>query len=99
MKKLTIVFLLISGIFAYSCSTSKTAQKTVAAKNVSFETGVFPILTKHCTKCHSDFSDKEIAAGNMDTMISLIEKGIMPPNDEKPSKEEINILKAWDRVK
>ncbi len=98
MKKIFILcFLAVVGIIFYSCSTTRAT--TVKPENIAFNDNVKPILIKHCTSCHSEFTNKEVVAGSMNSMISLIEKGIMPPKGDKPTKEEIAILKSWDRVR
>lgn len=97
MKKLVTLLVIAVSVFVfYSCTTTRS---TVKSENITFSENVKPILTKHCTSCHAEFSGKEISAGSMDSMISLIEKGIMPPKGEKPTAEEIAILKSWDRVR
>lgn len=96
---LAILFFILFGAMIYSCSTTRQVQSNVVPKNISFDNNVKPILNKYCIKCHSDFNNKEVVAGNMETMISLIEKKIMPPKGDRPTALELAILKAWDGVK
>ena len=96
IKIITLLVMAVSVVVFYSCTTTRNK---VNPQNLTFNENVKPILTKHCTGCHAEFSGKEVVAGSMDSMISLIEKGIMPPKGEKPTAEEIAILKSWDRVR
>lgn len=77
----------------------KPLSTPTSRENITFEKHIVPVLTKYCTKCHSEFTDKAVVADKLPAMIHAIESGMMPPDGDKPTTQEIALLKNWDKRK
>ncbi|MCU7693376.1 hypothetical protein ACFSPU_09730 [Haoranjiania flava] len=92
-----LAFVAVAGfMLSIGCKPLSTAT---SRENITFETHIAPVLTKYCTKCHSEFTGKTVVADKLPAMIHAIESGMMPPDGDKPNTQEIALLKNWDKRK
>lgn len=108
MKKIIFLGLILTAMMAlYSCSKkSGTNTPTTTDPTITYAKDIAPIMSAYCTSCHNatktdagvNLSTKSSVVANLNSSISAISRGSMPPGSSKVSSSDLAKLKTWDRI-